>query len=204
MSTIPNELKSKLNKLNFTEVDGKPVKEEGSIEADHDIKMDGEFHQFEGGGIRYTKTGKGRFDLIPWDVIMNIVYLTADSMDDMDTVYTFPNLLMSLAEQDVVDVIRYITAIKYGENHYTSGAVAMMLRDLAKHYEKGADKYGVDNWKKGIPSDSFWDSGCRHTMQYICGETDEPHYISAIWNMIGYLWVEDNYGVSAVEENSNE
>jgi len=200
MSNIPNEIKSKLNKLTFTEVEGKALPEAGTIDNstnDYDIKMDGEFHQFEGGGIRYTKTGKGRFDLIPWDAVVNVVYQTADMMDD-GTTFTFPGLFISIAEQDAVDIICSITAIKYGDGHYTSEAMALMFRDLAVHYEKGAEKYGVDNWKRGIPKESFWDSGCRHIMQYISGEVDEPHHISAIWNMLGYLWV------SMQEENTEE
>jgi hypothetical protein len=67
-----------------------------------------------------------------------------------------------------------------------------MLLDLAIHFEKGAAKYGENNWKKGIPSSSFEDSGFRHLCQWMSGNTDEPHHISAIWNMICWYWVNDN------------
>ena len=74
-------------------------------------------------------------------------------------------------------------------------AFAQMLRDLAKHFQNGAKIYGENNWMKGIedntgiPETSFFDSGARHTMQFICGETDEPHYISAIWNFVCGLYI---------------
>ena len=66
-----------------------------------------------------------------------------------------------------------------------------MLRDLAIHFQKGAEKYGVDNWKNGIPATgggrggSFEDSGLRHLNQYFRGETDENHFAAALWN----FWV---------------
>ena len=37
------------------------------------IKMDGEEAAFEGGAIRYTKTGKGRYDLIPGDIVQDVL-----------------------------------------------------------------------------------------------------------------------------------
>jgi hypothetical protein len=58
-----------------------------------------------------------------------------------------------------------------------------MLHDLAIHYENGAEKYGPDNWKKGIPltggerGGSFTDSGLRHLNQWCQGLSDEPHHI---------------------------
>ena len=42
------------------------------------IKMDGEKSGFEGGAIRYTKNGKGRFDLVPGDVIADILSYATD------------------------------------------------------------------------------------------------------------------------------
>ena len=151
------------------------------------IKMDGEYHEFEGGAIRYTKTGKGKFDLIPWETVKLITDKIID--DPMIDVYTTEmDVLITLTHRDPIELIINITAVKYGDGVFTADAFAWMLRDLAIHYEKGAEKYGVDNWKKGIPASSFWDSGCRHTCQFINGMVDEPHWISAIWNMIGYLW----------------
>lgn len=162
---------------------------------DNYIKMDGEFHQFEGGAIRYTKTGKGRFDLIPWIQLEKVLYYgsyTHDYAGNDEVNYTEHDIISFVISHIPEEVIRSITSVKYGNGKFTPKAIAAMLRDLAIHYEKGAEKYGVDNWKKGVPLSSFWDSGARHTCQYLLGLEDEPHWISAIWNMLGYLWVEDN------------
>ena len=43
------------------------------MSEDYEIKMDGDKAEFDGGAIRYTKTGKGRFDLIPKDVYQRVL-----------------------------------------------------------------------------------------------------------------------------------
>lgn len=55
---------------------------------------------------------------------------------------------------------------------------------LAKHYEAGCVKYGDRNWEKGIPISRYMDSGIRHAIKHILGETDEPHLVAACWNFM--------------------
>jgi len=59
------------------------------------------------------------------------------------------------------------------------------IRALAIHYQKGCEKYGERNWEKGIPVARFIDSALRHAFQFLDGEDDENHLISAIWNLMG-------------------
>ena len=68
---------------------------------------------------------------------------------------------------------------------------ACVLLRLAKHYERGARKYGEYNWQKGIPCHSFVDSALRHLFKYMDGWTDEDHLIAAIWNLCGLAWTEE-------------
>jgi hypothetical protein len=158
---------------------------------DNYIKMDGEYHEFEGGAIRYTKTGKGRFDLIPWETVKLITDKIVD--DDLYEAYTTEmDVLIALAQRDAVEVIINITAVKYGEGVFSADAFAWMLRDLAVHYEKGAEKYGVDNWKKGIPESSYVDSAVRHYLKWLDGWTDEPHDRAFVWNCICLWWTREN------------
>ena len=67
---------------------------------------------------------------------------------------------------------------------------AAILR-LARHYEEGAKKYGDRNWEKGIPLQSFIDSGMRHLLKHMDGQTDEDHLCAAAWNLLGAMWTED-------------
>lgn len=178
------------------------------------IKMDGEKAAFDGGAIRYTKTGKGRFDLIPGDIIVDLVTHAWENFYCEGTMTTSRSDIIQCAYQP--DDARYFeTIINLVNWRYVQGntgvddageeckettyhefmrGLCKMLKDLAVHYENGAEKYGVDNWKKGIPvtggdrGGSFTDSGLRHLNQYLLGYTDEPHCIACIWNFIGAIW----------------
>lgn len=88
---------------------------------------------------------------------------------------------------------------------FTSGAVrdvqegkgrmdllpACALIRLSKHFEAGAKKYEERNWEKGIPIHSFIDSGLRHIMCYMDGQTDEDHLCAATWNLMCAMWTEE-------------
>lgn len=190
------------------------------------LKMDGEKANFEGGAVRYTKTGKGRYDLIPGDVVNGILNaswenfyssgnMTTSKFDIMQIAYSSPcgcasDTTLGLRSRYVDTIINLVNFV------YTEGVIttddngiesketsfdnfligfSKMLHELAIHYENGAEKYGVDNWKRGIPitggnrGGSFTDSGLRHLNQWCQGLTDEPHHISCIWNFMGALWM---------------
>ena len=187
------------------------------------IKMDGEKAAFDGGAIRYTKTGKGRYDLIPGDIIVDLITHAWVDFYSEGTMTTSLSDIVQCAYQQ--DNVRYyetiINLINWKYAHGSHGVddngeeckettyhqfmlgLCKMLKDLAVHYENGAEKYGVDNWKKGIPvtggdrGGSFTDSGLRHLNQYLLGYTDEHHCIACIWNFIGALWTlkDDDNGV---------
>ena len=55
--------------------------------------------------------------------------------------------------------------------------------ELSKHCENGALKYGEHNVDKGIPQHSLIDSGMRHLVKYLRGDTDENHLVAALWNI---------------------
>lgn len=179
------------------------------------LKMDGEKAAFESGAIRYTKTGKGRYDLIPNDIIADIISHANDMFEEkairivskanvVEDAYrgdpkdrfvrTIINVIIDhYAPGDIVEDNMGLTANEVTFTSFTNGFFHM-LKDLAIHYENGAEKYGVDNWKKGIPvtggdrGGSFMDSAMRHLTQYLIGLEDEPHYISCIWNCVCGLW----------------
>jgi hypothetical protein len=69
----------------------------------------------------------------------------------------------------------------------------------AKHYEAGANKYGRDNWKNGIPSDVYYESALRHLLAYGAGKTDEDHLAAVKFNVNGIMWNEDHEIVESNE-----
>ena len=70
---------------------------------------------------------------------------------------------------------------------------ACALMRLAKHYEVGALKYSDRNWELGVPISSFIDSGLRHLLKYMDGQTDEDHLVAAAWNILGAMWTEEKH-----------
>jgi hypothetical protein len=48
------------------------------------------------------------------------------------------------------------------------------LEDMVRVLEFGAEKYSVDNWKKGLPTKEIVESMLRHTFAYLNGEDLDP------------------------------
>jgi hypothetical protein len=67
-----------------------------------------------------------------------------------------------------------------------SGAVLRM----ARHFEKGAAKYGDRNWERGMPLSRFFDSALRHAFSYLGGDDEEDHLVAAAWNLLAALDIE--------------
>jgi hypothetical protein len=210
ISEIPQEVVE--TETNETSEKSKIEGEKEMENKDNYIKMDGEKDSFEGGAIRYTKKGKGRYDLIPSQQIHDILdyaKLNWDSIIEKDDKFcSIYNVLMSAYPdaddltydnyiEIIINIIRYCYIVTSNNQNFYAFVMEFvkMLKDLAIHYEMGAEKYGVDNWKKGIPETkgerggSFRDSGLRHLQQLLDGQTDEPHQIAAIWNFIGAMYV---------------
>ena len=139
----------------------------------------GDRTRFNSGAIRDMHEGKGRCDLMPLDIISLFITNYPDIQNIFDCIFKFKQ---SRDVKCLVDVILYfILQDKEGDS-------LSMILDLAKHYEAGAKKYGEHNWEKGIPVHSYSDSGIRHLLKYKRGDSDEPHDIAFIWNIVGAIW----------------
>lgn len=64
------------------------------------------------------------------------------------------------------------------------------LNRVLKRYLDGAEKYGENNWKKGMPISVYYDSAQRHLFKWWNGDKDEDHAAAVIWNMLGAMWTE--------------
>ena len=135
------------------------------------IKDSGERREFTTGAVRDIQEGKGRCDLMPLDVVGNIL-----NNPTFCYVYEFTlrgelNLL-----QDA------LTSSGVYHDAYT------MCLEVAKHFEDGAKKYGEHNWQKGIPVHCYIDSAIRHYLKWLRGDTDEPHDRAFVWNILCCIW----------------
>lgn len=149
----------------------------------------GERRQFSTGAVRDCSSGKGRCDLLPLDAIVpmfgeeTIIRAFAYFENTGDTKFLY----------EALNTISKYYADDYGaagdEGRYE------MLLCLAKHFEKGLEKYGEfgeRNWEKGIPCHSFVDSAIRHYLKFRHGYDDEDHLIAFIWNTVCLLWTLDH------------
>lgn len=141
------------------------------------LQDSGERRKFDSGAVRDISEGKGRCDLLPLNVI-------ADMIDD-EILCRIDQYVRSGNRSSLVAAIKSFAEYRYG-GLYTA------LLEVSKHYEDGCTKYGERNWERGIPLHCYIDSGVRHYLKYLRGDADEPHDRAFLWNLLGALWTQDN------------
>ena len=149
------------------------------------IKDSGNRTEFATGAVRDIQQGKGRFDLMPLDIMSKV--FAVEFADDFE-------------EGSIADVLKSIADFKRTGNkrwlciaiaHYSQAVhvdLPKLMLDVAKHFENGALKYGERNWQKGIPVSRYIDSALRHLMKDLAGETDEDHAAAFVWNLMCCAW----------------
>lgn len=138
----------------------------------------GQRRQFETGATRDITDGKGRCDLLPLDVVGEIMG---------DQILLRINTFIRTGSQEEIKEIIKCFALKYFPDFETA------MLEVAIHYEDGARKYSDRNWEKGVPLHSFIDSGVRHYLKFMRGDKDERHDRAFLWNMLGTLWTYYNH-----------
>ena len=143
-----------------------------------EIKDSGTRREFAGpnGPVRDVAEGKGRFDLMPLGVVSG--FIRSDFVDDIDMYLESKNIdLMYDALEAICD-------------EFYEGNQAVMMLEVAKHFEAGCKKYGPNNWRKepGIPVSSYIDSMLRHYFKVWAGWEDEPHKEACVWNVMCCIW----------------
>ena len=143
---------------------------------------------FGTGAVRDMAEGKGRMDLLPWDVLAywfakNLAWEEKKSewcrwfLDDIHCaikrVYT---------TEHIQDAITMFTNLAFDGNYLTA------ILEYAKHMEAGCLKYGDRNWENGIPVDVYLDSALRHFIKHVRGDDDERHDRAVLWNLWCCLW----------------
>ena len=142
------------------------------------IKDSGTRREFDTGAVRDIQEGKGRCDLLPLDVVAEIMtdsfslFWIDRFMKDGDTRHLY----------NALDLFRLAMGCD----------MPTLMLEVAKHYEEGAKKYGEYNWQKGIPTHCYIDSAVRHYLKWLRGDTDEDHSRAFVWNIISCIWTCNN------------
>ena len=138
------------------------------------IKDSGERSEFATGAVRDIQKGKGRCDLMPLDIVAE--YLSKD-----DVIMAI-NCFKETGEYDALFDALANFSLERGWCGET------MLLEVSKHFEDGAEKYGENNWQKGLPVDCYINSAVRHYLKWCRGDNDEPHDRAFCWNVLCCAW----------------
>lgn len=143
--------------------------------------------EFESGAVRDIQEGKGRCDLLPLDVVAYVYKHTdwTNGRNKHDIAAMFANIDNFIKTGHEYYLLE---AWLYFLDFSDYAAFSESLLEVAKHFEDGAKKYGERNWEKGIPVSRYIDSGVRHVLKFIRGDTDERHDRAFCWNMMCAIW----------------
>ena len=155
------------------------------------IKDSGERREFESGAVRDIQEGKGRCDLLPLDVVSEILGLNNNILHYDPIIRDFETFknLANASTNDRIDVLKKIVDVFCGANGWDYQTAILAV---SKHYEEGAEKYGEWNWQKGIPTHCYLDSAIRHLLKWERGDDDEPHDRAFLWNVMCLMWTIKN------------
>lgn len=143
----------------------------------------GDRTEFETGAVRDMHEGKGRCDLLPLEVVSDLLN------DDNNLQLDVFKRISQFQKSD--DVMFLKLALYTFENQHCWDSHTMIL-EVAKQFEDGAKKYGENNWRKGIPVKCYIDSAIRHYLKWLRGDQDEPHDRAFCWNILCAMWTCQN------------
>lgn len=143
------------------------------------IKDSGDRTEFETGAVRDMHKEKGRCDLLPLEVVSELL-----NRDDCRPIDVFERISQFQKSNDVM-FLKLALNVFINQHHWDSHT---MILEVAKHFEEGAKKYGENNWQKGIPVRCYIDSAIRHYLKWLRGDQDEPHDRAFCWNILCAIW----------------
>ena len=147
----------------------------------------GDRTEFDTGAVRDMQAGKGRCDLLPLDVLADILRLVQFENNISPLAEDVFNALESFKSTGNSNLlVKALAAFMYMDNPFTRWTT--MLLEVSKHFEDGAVKYGENNWQKGIPIHCYINSGVRHFIKFLRGDQDEDHARSFCWNILCAIW----------------
>lgn len=153
-----------------------------------EILDSGHRQEFESGAVRDISEGKGRMDLLPLDVVADLLRYDnridpcVKGIDILDCI----TLYMRGPHDPSDEKLIFHALFTFGREN--GWELPTMILHVSKHFEAGCNKYGERNWEKGIPAHCYIDSALRHYFKWMRGDIDEPHDRAFVWNLLCLLW----------------
>ena len=164
---------------------------------------------FTTGARRGNEGDKPDFTLIDWPFVMSFVFLQKPI--DINNAQWPDDVLAALVKVPDVSLVRAGVLVRLiahaivSAETKDSGQTRLLgvwtpdaLRRYAAWMTKGADQYGRDNWRKGIPLSRYYRALLRHFMAWVAGETveedsngervDVDHFAALIFNLCAIWW----------------
>lgn len=142
------------------------------------IQDSGTRQQFPTGAVRDIQKGKGRCDLLPLDVTAEYFTLYGEANKIIMSIHTFT----TTGDYEVL----FRVLDRFNEQHWKNNKT--MFLELSMHFEEGAEKYGENNWQKGLPVKCYINSAVRHYLKYLREDSDERHDRAFCWNILCAIW----------------
>lgn len=139
------------------------------------------FKQFESGAVRDIQKGKGRCDLLPLDIVGEI-------LDGDYFLEALGDCIRETSTPPHKDIIPRLESLLRDYLKYQFEDICTGFLELSIHFEEGAENYKERNWELGIPVHSFLDSAARHRIKMLRGDTDERHDRAFGWNILCAIW----------------
>ncbi len=149
------------------------------------IKDSGQRTEFSSGAVRDMQgEDKGRCDLMPLDVVSHLFFVDAPLSESV-----LDNLAYYRMENEAEYL--YCALVRFIDEAFDRNRETAML-ELSVHFRDGAEKYGENNWQKGLPEWSYISSAVRHYLKWRRGDQDERHDRAFMWNMVCLIWTVEN------------
>jgi hypothetical protein len=150
------------------------------------IKDSGSRTEFPSGAVRdMGGKDKGRCDLMPLDVVAIIVGEQDSNPDPI--IASIGHFQTSGDTGCLYQALEHFAGKAFTRENMGTSCCHMCL-EVSKHFAEGCEKYGENNWKKGIPVKSYINSGVRHYLKWLRGDKDENHHLAFCWNLMCALW----------------
>ncbi len=93
-----------------------------------------------------------------------------------------------LPDFKVSEVVEYPSGARESKLNHRFDLIPLEgLKAVAEVAHYGATKYGVNNWKKGIPINSMLNHALRHVILFLSGDTTDDHLPHAAWRLLAAI-----------------